>query len=67
MMNIGIDDHGLADSAVGLQSTNGHSNIVNGAETFAVIGMGMMKTTTKVAAKAIAQGGLRGSDRPAGG
>ena len=67
LVNIGIDDHGLADSAVGLQSANGHSNIVNGAETFAVAGMGMMETATEVAAKAIAKGGLRGSDRSAGG
>ncbi len=67
VMHIRIDDHGLLNRTVGLQSTNGDGDVVNGTETFAVTGMGMMKAAAKVAAKTIAKGRLRSGNRSAGG
>ncbi len=67
MVDVGVDDDGFADGGVGLEAADGDGDIVNGAEAFAVAGVGVMKTATDVAGKAIAKCGACGGDGATGG
>ena len=66
VMNVSIDDHGLADGAIGLQPANGYGNVMNGAKAFAMVGVGVMETPTDVAAKPVLQRRLGGQNRASG-
>ena len=48
VVDVGIDDHGFLDEAIGLQAANGHGDVVNGAETFAVIGVSVMEAAAEI-------------------
>ena len=48
MMNVAVDDGHLAQTAVALQAPDGHGDIVEQAETFTMIGEGVVKATAKV-------------------
>ena len=62
VMNVGIDDHGFLDGAIGLQAAHGDGDIVDGAETFAVISVGVMEAAAQVRTEAIAERALSSKD-----
>src|SRR5258707_1029439 len=67
MVHVGIDDQRLADRTIRLEAADADGHIVDGAESFAVIRMGVMESAAEIATKAVTQCRLRGEDRAAGG
>src|SRR5258708_23790085 len=66
MVHVGIDDERLADRTIRLEAADADGHIVDGAESFAVIRMGVMESAAEIATKAVTQCRLRGEDRAAG-
>src|SRR5689334_6689066 len=67
VMDVGVDDHGADDFVAGLQGANGYGYIVDGAEAFAVAGIGVVEAAANVAPEAVLEGGCGGEDGAAGG
>src|SRR5262249_33442139 len=55
VMYVAIDDHGAADQPVVLQPADGDGDIVDGAETLAVPGEGVMKSAAEIEPDALLQ------------
>ena len=66
VVDVGIDDHGFGDLVAGLQGSDGDGDVMNGAEAFAVAGIGVMEAATEVASKAVTKSGFGGHDGAAG-
>src|SRR6266481_1709038 len=66
MVHVGIDDERLADRTIRLEAADADGHIVDGAESFAVIRIGMMESAAEIATEAVTQCRLRGEDRAAG-
>src|SRR6266404_6709874 len=66
VVDVGVDDDGPFDEAVGLQTANGDGDIVDRAETFAVAGVGVVKAATEIAAEAITKSQLASKDGSTG-
>ena len=66
LMNVRVDDHGGLDGAVVLQAANGDGDVVDDAETFAVIRKSVMKTSADVRRRAVREGALPCFDGTAG-
>ena len=49
-----------------MQAADGDGDVVDGAEAFAMVGVGVMEAAADVGAEAIAKRGLRGEDGAAG-
>src|SRR5437660_10424469 len=67
MMNVSIHADRLLNECVGLKSANCDCNVVNRAETFAVIGVGVVKAAGKITCEAVAQCELSGKNGASGG
>src|SRR5262245_5096479 len=67
MMDVGVHDNRLFDDALRLETADGDSDVMNRAESFAVVGVRMMETSAQVAGKTIAKSQLAGENRTAGG
>ena len=66
VVDVGIDDDGLFDEAVGLQAADGDSNIVQCTEAFAVTGVSVVEAAAEIAGEAIAKGELSSEDSATG-
>src|SRR5215470_10077786 len=67
MMDVGVHDDGLFYDALRLETADSDSDVMNRAESFAVVGVRMMETPAQVAGKAIAKSQLARENRTAGG
>ena len=67
MVDVGIYHHRAGYFFSGLESADGYGYIVDGAETFAVAGIGVVEAATDVAAKAVLESGFCCGDGAAGG
>ena len=67
MVDVGVDDDGAGNFFAGLQSADGYGYVVDGAEAFAVAGVGVVEAAANVAAEAVLEGGFGGGDGAAGG
>jgi hypothetical protein len=65
-MGIQVHDHRSPDRSLPLQRANGHSDIMQRAETFSVMRKGMMEAAADMKADALAQGEPRSQQRSAG-
>src|SRR3982074_622388 len=63
MMHVAIDSHRSANLAVSLHAANGHCHIVDHAESFAVVGKCMVKTSANVDGNAVSQSLACGQNR----
>ena len=43
MVHVGVDDHSHRNVSIGLQAADGNGDVVNGAEAFTVVGVGVME------------------------
>ncbi len=64
-MNVAIDSHGGANLVVALHATDGNGNIVNHAESLAMVRKRMVEAAANVNGDAIGQGLARGQNRSA--
>src|SRR6185437_6478386 len=48
LVNVAIDHHGTLDQLVTLKGTDGDSDVVNHAKTFAMVREGMMKASAEI-------------------
>jgi hypothetical protein len=67
LMDVGVNDHGGLDGAVGLQAANGDGDVVDDAEAFAVIGKSVVKAAAEVRSGSGGEGALSCFDGAAGG
>src|ERR1700722_6380747 len=67
VVDVSIHDHGAGDFVAGLQGADGYGYIVDGAEAFAVAGIGVVEASADVAAEAVMQGRFGSGDCAAGG
>src|SRR5260370_42588638 len=67
VVDVGVNDHGAEDFFAGLQGADGYGYVVDGAEAFAVAGIGVVEAAANVATEAILQGGFGCDDGAAGG
>src|SRR5580704_9090825 len=66
VVDVCVDDHGAGDFVAGLKSTDGNGYIVDGAEPFAVAGIGVVEAAADVAAEAVLESRFSGEDGAAG-
>src|SRR5258708_14023283 len=66
VVDVGVDDHGAGDFVAGLQGADGYGYVVDGAEAFAVAGIGVVEAASDVAAEAVLEGGFCGEDCASG-
>src|ERR1700680_195662 len=64
-MNVAIDSHGGVNLVVALHTTDGDGNIVDHAESLAMVGKSMMEAAANVNGDAIGQSLARGQNRSA--
>jgi hypothetical protein len=64
-VDIAIDDHGADDLAVALKAADGDRNVVEHAESLAVIGEGVVEAASNVEAAVVAQRLAGGQNRSA--
>lgn len=62
MVDVGIDDEGLANRAVRLKAPYRNGDIVDGTESFAVTWISMMEAAAEITTETISQRGLRRED-----
>ena len=67
MVYVAIHHHGAADGAIALEDADGHGHVVDGAETFAVAGERVVKSTADVVAHALFERQPRGQRSARGG
>ena len=63
-MNVAVDGHGSANFVIALQAANGDSDVVDHAESLAMIGEGVMKSAPNADADSVGErltGGEYGS------
>src|SRR5208337_49774 len=66
LVNVAIDGHRTLDEFALLQAADGDAEVVEHAETFAMIGVGVMEAAPEVDAHAIFQSQLGSKDGAAG-
>ena len=66
-MDVAVDGHRSADFVVALHAPNGDGHVVNHAETFAMVGIGVMKSSADADANLIGERLTRGENRSSGG
>src|SRR6266478_1539411 len=67
LMHVGIHYHRSFDRTVSLHLPDGHCDVMNHAESFAMIGIRMMKAAANICAKAIFESAPCGQNRTARG
>jgi hypothetical protein len=67
VVHVAIDRQGSTDRAVFLQAADRHGHIVDHAESLAVVGEGVVKSSADVDGDFVVQAMLRSEDRSAGG
>ncbi len=53
VMDVGVHDHGAGNFVAGLECADGYGYIVDGAESFAVAGIGVVEAAADVTAEAV--------------
>src|SRR5579863_3867791 len=66
VVDIAVHGHGGADLVIALHAPDGHGHVMNHAETFAVVGEGVVKAAANVNGDALFQCVLRSQDRATG-
>jgi hypothetical protein len=67
LVDIAINGHGGADLVIPLQAADGDGDIVDHAESFAVIGEGVMESSTDADADFVGEGAVSGKNGASGG
>ena len=67
VMDVGVYHHRAGYFFSGLESADGYGYIVDGAEAFAVAGIGVVESAADVTAEAVLEGGFGGEDCATGG
>ena len=63
VVDVGIDDHGPLDAAIRLQPAYRYGDVMNSTEAFAMVGVSVVETSAKIAAKSVLHGALGSKDR----
>jgi hypothetical protein len=64
LVDIAIDSHGALDGVILLQAANGDGKIIQNAETFAVVRVGVVKSTAHIDGRSILKRQTPGQNRP---